>query len=124
MNINKKIEEFWKTMESMQFIKTTNSFTDEVEEFPPAIKDMEAIVDIRGEFDKYGIEDWLKQALLEVQKETARAFGGCTKCYGKGYATTEYFETSRYHKKAMNPVQPCSCDRGKQIAKIIGKDHE
>ena len=50
-------------LEANQFVKTTNSITDKVEEHPPAIQDMEAIVAIHGEFDKYAIDDWLTQAL-------------------------------------------------------------
>jgi len=56
-----KIKDFWKMLENMQFVKSTDSITDEIKEFPPAITDMEAIVRINGEFDKYGIDDWLKE---------------------------------------------------------------
>jgi len=52
-------------LEANQFVKTTNSITDKVEEHPPAIQDMEAIVAIHGEFDKYAIDDWLTQALTD-----------------------------------------------------------
>ena len=57
------VEAFWKMLEANQFVKTTNSITDKVEEHPPAIQDMEAIVAIHGEFDKYAIDDWLAKAL-------------------------------------------------------------
>lgn len=51
--------DFWKMLEANQFVKSTNSVTDEVEEYPPAIVDMEATVKINGEFDKYAIDEWL-----------------------------------------------------------------
>jgi hypothetical protein len=59
------IEEFWKMMEANQFIKSTNPVTDEVEEYPPAIQDMEATIMINGEFDKHAIEDWLYENLKD-----------------------------------------------------------
>lgn len=63
--MEKEIEKFWKMLESNQFIKSTNSVTDEVEEYPPAIVDMEEIVKINGEFDKRAIEDWLYENLKD-----------------------------------------------------------
>lgn len=35
--IEQIIEEFWKMLENAQFVKSTDSVTDEVKEFPPAI---------------------------------------------------------------------------------------
>ena len=55
---------FWQIFIDNQFIKSTNSITDEVEEFECGVIDMEATVDIRGEFDKDQIEksfeEWIK----------------------------------------------------------------
>ena len=65
-------ERFWKMMSDNQFIKSTNSITDEIVEYPPAITDMEAVVEINGEFDKYAIENWLEQEIsqaLEKERE-------------------------------------------------------
>ena len=59
------VEAFWKMLEATQFVKTTNSITDKVEEHPPAIQDMEAIIAIHGEFDKHAIDDWLTRCLLK-----------------------------------------------------------
>lgn len=42
---------------------------------------------------------------------TAKAFGGCTFCYGKGYATIG------------KDIRFCSCDRGKQLLSIFN-EHE
>lgn len=63
----------------------------------------------------------------QVREETEKAFGGCKKCYGKGYSTVldwnkgaddfggEGFELQN------DVIRPCSCDRGKQIKEIIQK---
>jgi len=66
------VEAFWKMLASNQFVKSTNSVTDKVEEHPPAIVDMEAIVAIHGEFDKYAIDEWLT-TYGEAQKAEAYA---------------------------------------------------
>lgn len=67
-------------------------------------------------------------------KQTEKAFGGCKNCYGKGYSTTKQYATS--HKDfgdektgtwELDPIHPCSCDRGKQIVELIaniGKQKE
>lgn len=69
-----KVKEFWEMLESNQFVKSTNSMIDEVEEFPPAIQDMEAVVKINGEFDKYAIDEWLlkQYEILSVQNNMWR----------------------------------------------------
>lgn len=70
------VDEFLKMMESNQFVKSTNSITDEIQEYPPAIVDMEAIVSINGEFDKYAIDEWFikkdKETAFAVEKERER----------------------------------------------------
>lgn len=63
---------FWEMMEQNQFVKSTNSITDEVKEYPPAIVDMEATVAIHGEFDKYAIDDWLHHQLQKAREEHER----------------------------------------------------
>ena len=62
-------EEFWKMLEANQFVKSTNSITDQVEEYPPAIQDMEATVRINGEFDKYAIDEWLTTSINQALAE-------------------------------------------------------
>ena len=62
------VEKFWKMLSANQFIKSTNSVTDEVEEYPPAIVDMEATVAINGEFDKYAIDEWLTTVEQEARE--------------------------------------------------------
>ena len=65
----------------------------------------------------------------EGVKETEKAFGGCKKCYGKGYGTSLEFtegsedfggeDTSRHQLPIM---RFCSCGRGKQLEEIISKE--
>lgn len=62
-------ERFWKMMKQNQFVKSTNSVTYQVEEYPPAIVDMEATVSIYGEFDKYAIDEWFHQELQKAREE-------------------------------------------------------
>ena len=69
MNYTDKRLEFWKMLEANQFVKSTNSITDQVEEYPPAIQVMEATVRINGEFDKYAIDEWLTTSIHQALAE-------------------------------------------------------
>lgn len=58
--------------------------------------------------------------------ETKKAFGGCDNCFGKGYATVkrmartvEDFGGEKERTWELDPIIPCSCDRGTQIKKIL-----
>lgn len=58
--------------------------------------------------------------------ETAKAYGGCTKCYGKGYATTlEFSEGSEdfggedTSRRQLPIIRPCTCARGKQLDRLL-----
>lgn len=67
----------------------------------------------------------LTQSHQEELEEIKKAFGGCTKCYGKGYHTTldftvghEDFGGEGFFKQ--NPVMRfCTCDRGKQLKELL-----
>lgn len=64
--------------------------------------------------------EWHKSQLNVEITKTEKAFGGCRKCYGKGYATTHQghrsFDGSNYHESAKTThIKYCSCDRGKQL---------
>lgn len=50
-----------------------------------------------------------------LDAKTAKAFGGCEKCYGKGYST------QRLGGRVQ--VNTCVCDRGKQIEEILKQEH-
>lgn len=49
-------------------------------------------------------------------EETKKAFGGCLKCYGKGYST-QIVEGDRHS------IDTCSCDRGKQVDDLLHNTH-
>jgi hypothetical protein len=63
-------------------------------------------------------------------KETKKAFGGCTECYGKGYATVRYgkqgFEDFGGEGFIIAPtthIHFCLCDRGKQLKVYFSEAH-
>jgi len=68
----------------------------------------------------------LRSQLTQAIADIAKAFGGCMKCYGKGYSTqmlqeigAEDFGNDGYVKDPEMVINPCSCDRGKQIKDIL-----
>lgn len=64
-------------------------------------------------------KSFISQEISRARAETEKAFGGCKECYGKGYATTRATATSRYGTFDLDPIRPCSCDRGKQIKDLL-----
>lgn len=66
--MKREIKRFWKMLESNRFIKSTNSITDEVEIIDGGIVDMEATIQINGEFDKEAIDNWLYEHLKDNLK--------------------------------------------------------
>ena len=57
--------------------------------------------------------------------QTTKAFGGCTKCYGKGYSTVIElhqwagdFIGDKPGEELADPIVPCTCERGKAIERI------
>ena len=69
----------------------------------------------------------LKQQHRKELERTEKAFGGCTKCYGKGYSTYRegyQSEPDFIGDKQSEPImqthyKPCTCDRGKQIKNLL-----
>lgn len=64
-------------------------------------------------------------AMLEV-RNVIKAFGGCEKCYGKGYATQirnltlhADFIGDKTYTVPTSPYIPCSCSRGREIKKML-----
>lgn len=54
--------------------------------------------------------------------ETAKAYGACKKCYGKGYHTEHQVTVGghrAYGKKVRLAMNYCICDRGKQLEKLL-----
>lgn len=68
----------------------------------------------------------------EELEKTKKAFGGCTKCYGKGYATVierwtgcGKFDMGQGDIKIDDQKQImkfCTCERGKQLQTITNKE--
>ena len=80
------------------------------------------------QIDKSKVKDLISKLRAEAITETEKAFGGCHSCYGKGYSTQieNYSGSGDFvgDKPVSYPADyylPCmKCDRGKQIAKLIG----
>jgi len=69
-----------------------------------------------------------RQKQEEMVEETEKAFGGCKKCYGKGYSTVT--DSTTYHADFIgdktysvpnNPMRFCDCERGKQLQKYTNQ---
>lgn len=56
---------------------------------------------------------------MTLMRELIKAFGGCTRCYGKGYGTETVYVSSWKSREQKDELVPCECERGKQFAKII-----
>lgn len=53
-------------------------------------------------------------------EQIEKAFGGCKKCYGKGYATYRHSITDGdMVTKPETKIVPCVCDRGKQLTELL-----
>jgi hypothetical protein len=67
-----------------------------------------------------GITERFHQQLEAKTTETAKAYGGCTKCYGKGFSTWRHGETYRgVTRNIRNDIKYCICDRGKQLKALL-----
>lgn len=69
-----------------------------------------------------------RRVIHQIQTEIEKAYGGCRKCYGKGYSTQKVqatmhddFGNEGVEGKTIDliPYHPCSCDRGKQIERMM-----
>ena len=72
-----------------------------------------------------------KQQLLALIEQTKKSYGGCEKCYGKGYATVSSRWTAndtdtdigspggRYSGGKDFEMKFCDCERGTQLGKLI-----
>ncbi len=63
------LEEFLKELHLCVFVKSTNSVTDVVEELDAAVNDMEAIIEMRGEWDREDLKDILDKIHTSSRKE-------------------------------------------------------
>lgn len=72
---------------------------------------------------------WYQRGYNEGVYDTEKAFGGCRKCYGKGYSTERVGGASEFSdfgppKKVVveGPhvrMNFCTCERGKQLKKLV-----
>ena len=53
------LKSFLEGLNEIAFIKSTNSITGEVEEFPTATEDLEAVIRIKGEFDREDLKNFI-----------------------------------------------------------------
>lgn len=71
----------------------------------------------------------LLDAIEHEVDETAKAYGGCTNCYGKGYATvidfmrgvdtdTDIGGTGESVHYRNSPMRYCTCPRGVQLQEL------
>ena len=71
------------------------------------------------------LEKFIAEACERVQVKTematAKAFGSCAHCYGKGYATVinQYSDESAGTKWSKEEMSFCICERGKQLEKLL-----
>lgn len=65
------------------------------------------------------------EAVVRTRK-IIQAFGGCEKCYGKGYGTETLYTEGGYGSRAFRDKLPsmnlCDCARGKQLGDVIEQD--
>lgn len=71
----------------------------------------------------------MKRFFLQKLQEERKAFGGCEKCYGKGYSTQLEFYSGKgeadigdgdIRVEGQCPYyNPCDCERGKQINEML-----
>ena len=69
------------------------------------------------------VEAFVEALLNNKIVETEKAFGGCHKCYGKGYATVRAGLRSYRTPPNTNVktrIKYCTCDRGKQLSELVG----
>lgn len=75
------------------------------------------------------VKSFISQVEQSAIERTEKAFGGCKKCFGKGYATTLSFASSQEDfgdEKTgtwkLPEMRFCVCDRGKQLKEQIAKN--
>lgn len=74
------------------------------------------------------LADWWLRELTQREAEIIKAFGGCTKCYGKGYSTqmaqligAEDFGGDGFVEKPKVHINYCSCERGQVLSSLTSQ---
>lgn len=61
--------------------------------------------------------------ISQTVNRTEKAYGGCHRCYGKGYSTWRHGETYRGSTHNLrDEMKFCTCDRGQQLEGLLGSD--
>lgn len=73
--------------------------------------------------------EWYQRGFFDGARQMRKAFGGCDKCYGKGYSTqqlggaygvTDFGPLKEVQVHGPRPVMNfCTCERGKQLKKLV-----
>lgn len=77
----------------------------------------------------------VRNMVSEQLRKTELAFGGCKKCYGKGYATvldawswhdtdTDIGSPGGRGRREELKVKFCTCDRGKQLEALLATEYD
>ena len=84
---------------------------------------------VNGKVSMIAVIEYVKK----IKHNTVMAFGGCEKCYGKGYATYRHGITESTDFPESKPIERiergiktnmvfCVCDRGKQLQELLKND--
>ena len=60
----------------------------------------------------------IQTEIAEAERRAGKAFGGCTKCYGKGYSTSISYNAGGGKKWRKPLINYCTCDRGEQLEQL------
>ncbi len=63
--------------------------------------------------------DKLEVLFESRERAVAKAYGGCEKCYGKGYATSKAAYLSKSGKWSRLEMVYCTCERGNQLKDMV-----
>jgi len=116
---NDKIETLDEILTKYKLAVGVATMAGSLAQTPNGVDDAESIYAGARELAKKQI----LELIVEAREETAKAYGGCTICYGKGYATVRkgrsYRKNGIYKTWEMNDeMNYCTCDRGKQLAQL------
>lgn len=91
------------------------------------LKSGQAISDL--EKARTSIIDFFFNVFEGIARTIEKSYGGCQKCYGKGYSTRGFNEVGAddfggegYAKIGQVEMRFCSCDRGKQLGELLKSD--